>query len=69
MVASGIGVGMFPRQLGKSLIEEGRIVEFDPGWTLGPLIFTASHLGDPRSKLCAQAAELAVKVATESIRK
>ena len=69
MVASGIGVGMFPRQLGKSLIEEGRIVEFDPGWTLGPLTFTASHLGDPRSKLCAQAAELAVKVATESIRK
>ena len=69
MVSSGIGVGIFPRQLGMKLIAEGRIVEFDPGWTLGPLIFTASHLGDPRSELCAQAAELAVKVAKKSIRK
>lgn len=69
MVASGIGVGIFPRQLGKKLIAEGRIVEFDPGWALGPLTFTASHLGDPRSELCAQAAELAAKVAQQSIRK
>ena len=58
MVAAGIGVGVFPRQLGMKLIAEGRIIEFDPGWTLGPLIFTASHLGDPRSELCAQAAAL-----------
>ncbi len=69
MVASGIGVGMFPRQLGKSLIEEGRIVEFDPGWTLGPLIFTSSHLGVPRSKLFSPAAVLAVKFATAYTRK
>ena len=69
MVAAGIGVGVFPRQLGMKLIAEGRIVEFDPGWTLEPLIFTASHLGDPRSELCAQAAALAVKVAKKSIRK
>ena len=69
MVAAGIGVGVFPRQLGMKLIAEGRIVEFDPGWTLGPLIFTASQLGDPRSELCAQVADLAVKVAKKSIRK
>ncbi len=69
MVAAGIGIGAFPRQLGMKLIAEGRIVEFDPGWTLEPLIFTASHLGDPRSELCAQAAALSVKVAKKSIRK
>ena len=69
LVASGMGVGIFPRQLGMSLVAEGRIVEFDPGWVLDPLIFTASHLGDPRSELCVQAAALAVKVARKSIRK
>ena len=69
LVASGMGVGIFPRQLGMNLVAEGRIVEFDPGWVLDPLIFTASHLGDPRSELCAQAAALAVKVARKSNRK
>ncbi len=59
MVASGIGVGMFPRQLGNTLISQGRIVEFDPGWKLAPLNFTASFVGDPRNELCVQAAELA----------
>lgn len=69
LVASGMGVGIFPRQLGMNLVAEGRIIEFDPGWVLDPLIFTASHLGDPRSELCAQAAALAVKVARKSNRK
>lgn len=59
MVASGIGVGMFPRQLGKTLIGQGRIVEFDPGWKLAPLHFTASFVGEPRNELCVKAAELA----------
>lgn len=63
MVASGIGVGMFPKQLGTELIKQGRVVEFDPGWKLQPLNFTASYVGDPRNELCAQAAEIAVFVA------
>lgn len=63
MVASGIGIGMFPQQLGREMVKQGRIVEFDPGWKLPPLHFTASFIGDPRNALCAQAADLAVKVA------
>jgi DNA-binding transcriptional LysR family regulator len=59
MVASGIGVGIFPQQLGADLIKQNRIVEFDPGWNLAPLNFTASFVGDPRNELCAKAADLA----------
>lgn len=62
MVASGIGVGIFPRQLGTELIKQNRIVEFDPGWKLVPLDFTASFVGEPRNELCAKAAELASQV-------
>ncbi|MDB4222126.1 LysR family transcriptional regulator [Granulosicoccus sp.] len=62
MVASGIGVGLFPRQLGTEMIKQKRIVEFDPGWNLSPLHFTASFVGEPRNELCAKAAELASKV-------
>lgn len=67
MVASGIGVGIFPKQLGKAMIKQGRIVEFDPGWKLSPLHFTASYIGDPRNALCAEAAALAVDVAQSYI--
>lgn len=63
MVASGVGVGLFPRQLGAQLIKQGRIAQFDPGWKLNALKFTASYVGDPRNELCARAAELAVKQA------
>ena len=63
MVASGIGVGLFPRQLGAELIKQGRIVEFDPGWKLRALNFSASYVGDPRNELCAKAAEIAVRAA------
>lgn len=62
MVASGIGVGLFPRQLGADLIKQGRVVEFDPGWKLAPLHFTASYVGEPRNELCVYAAELASTV-------
>ncbi len=64
MVASGIGVGLFPHQLGLELIKQGRIVTFDPGWTLQPLTFTASYIGDPRNKLHADAAAIAASAAT-----
>ena len=59
MVASGIGVGLFPRQLGSQLSKQGRIAEFDPGWKLNPLKFTASFVGDPRNDLCTDAAQIA----------
>ncbi|WP_107496508.1 LysR family transcriptional regulator [Thalassobius sp. I31.1] len=59
MVASGICVGMFPRKLAASLIEQGRVVEFDPGWRLNPLRFTVSYLGEPKNNLNSQAAKVA----------
>ena len=65
MVASGIGVGIFPRKLGSELIKQNRIVEFDPGWNLAPLHFTASFIGEPRNELCVQAAELAERIALQ----
>jgi len=65
MVASGIGVGLFPRQVGNVLVKQNRIVEFDPGWVLTPLHFTASFVGEPRNELCAKAAELASTVSKE----
>jgi DNA-binding transcriptional LysR family regulator len=63
MVASGIGVGMFPKQLGTELIKQGRIIEFDPGWKLQDLNFTASYIGDPRNELYEKAAELSISAA------
>ncbi len=68
MVASGIGIGMFPRQLGTELIKQKRIVEFDPGWKLDALNFTASYVGEPRNELCAKAADLARVVAHQYLR-
>jgi len=65
MVASGIGVGMFPRRLGDALIRQGSIREFDPGWKLQPLKFTASFVGDPLNELCREAAEQARTVAQD----
>ncbi len=65
MVASGIGVGLFPHQLGLELIKQGRIVTFDPGWKLEPLSFTASYIGDPRNKLHAEAAAIAATTAKQ----
>ena len=65
MVASGIGVGLFPRQVGNVLVKQNRIVEFDPGWVLTPLHFTASFVGEPRNELCAKAADLASTVSKE----
>jgi len=65
MVASGIGVGLFPRQLGAELIKQGRILEFDPGWKVQALNFSTSYVGDPRNELCAKAAEIAVRAAEQ----
>ncbi|MBL4786432.1 MAG: LysR family transcriptional regulator [Cohaesibacteraceae bacterium] len=63
MVGSGIAVGMFPTLVGEEMVQRGKIVEFDPGWKLTPLQFTASYIGDPRNEICVQAARIAVEVA------
>lgn len=69
MVATGIGVGLFPSRFAKQFVDQGRIEPFDPGWSLSDLEFTASFLGDPRNELCARAAEIAAVSATRFLSK
>ncbi|PVB59334.1 LysR family transcriptional regulator [Labrenzia sp. 011] len=63
MVASGIGVGILPQELGRRLVEEERIATFDPGWLPTPLRFTATYIGEPRNELIIRAARVAQQVA------
>ncbi len=63
MVAADVGVGVLPRTLARGLLEAGKIVEFDPGWTPGALRFTASYLGESRSFIAMRAARIAVEAA------
>lgn len=63
LVEAGIGVAALPRLLGKSLVDDGKIREFDPGWVPSPLRFTASYLGDPKSHMIETAAKIADEVA------
>jgi DNA-binding transcriptional LysR family regulator len=63
LVEAGLGVAALPRVLGRKLIEEGRIREFDPGWKPSELRFSASYLGDPQDHLVVAAAGLAQSVA------
>jgi DNA-binding transcriptional LysR family regulator len=63
LVEAGIGVAALPRVLGQRLVETGTIVEFDPGWVPGPLMFTASYLGEPKNHTVEQAAGIAQEVA------
>ena len=63
MIAAGIAVGPYPRVLAKDLLAQGRLVEFDPGFTLSPLVFTASHLAEPRSAVVETSTEIACEVA------
>ena len=65
LVEAGIGVAALPKALGKPHVEAGRIREFDPGWVPGPLRFTASFMGEPKSHLIETAAEIAREVALE----
>jgi len=65
MVASGIGVGILPRVLGRRLVEEKRITTFDPGWQATPLRFTATFIGEPRNELIERAARIAQEVARD----
>lgn len=63
LVEADLGVGALPRLLGRSYAAEGKLREFDPGWSPSPLRFTASHLGEPRSHMVETAARLAREVA------
>ena len=64
LVEAGLGVGALPLSLGAPLVEEGKLVQFDPGWTPKPLRFSASYLGEPRSHLIETAAKIAGEVAS-----
>jgi DNA-binding transcriptional LysR family regulator len=65
LVEAGIGVAALPKALGRPYVDSGRIREFDPGWTLSPLRFTASYLGDPKSHMIETAAKMARDVAMD----
>lgn len=64
LVEANLGVAALPRLLGETLVAEGRIREFDPGWVPSPLQFSASYLGEPKSHLTETAARTALEIAT-----
>ncbi len=63
MVEAGLAVGALPKELGKAFVKQGKLVEFDPGWTPSPLRFSASYIAEPRSHLIEAAARTAQVVA------
>lgn len=63
LVEADLGVAVLPRALGQDLVDQGRIREFDPGWVPGPLQFSASYLGKPKSHMVETAARTAYEVA------
>lgn len=65
MIAAGIAVGPYPRALAQEVLAAGRIVEFDPGFSLQPLQFTASYLSEPRSVLAETSAGIARETALD----
>lgn len=65
MIAAGIAVGPYPRTLAEEFLKTGQIVEFDAGFELTPLEFTASYLSEPRSFLTETSAEIARTVARD----
>ena len=65
MVEAGLCVGALPISLAKKLVQEGKLVEFNPGWVPEPLQFSASYLGDPRNHLLEAAAGIAKEIALQ----
>lgn len=63
LVEAGIGVAALPRAMGRTLVEAGRIAEFDPGWRPAPLQFAASWIGEPPDPLTEKAARIACEIA------
>ncbi|WP_264212273.1 LysR family transcriptional regulator [Leisingera thetidis] len=67
LVEVGLGVAALPRSIGRRYVSEGRIREFNPGWCPGPLRFSASFLGEPKSHLIEMAAGLALQTSERAI--
>ncbi len=65
LVETGLGVAALPKALGQNYLDAGTIRRFDPGWTPGPLQFSASYRGVPASHMIASAARLAREVAID----
>ncbi|MGF1619743.1 MAG: LysR family transcriptional regulator [Rhodomicrobiaceae bacterium] len=65
MVVADLGVGALPRALAMDYLETQQIVEFDPGWTLAALNFTASFLAEPKCLIAERAAQIALEAATD----
>lgn len=63
MTEDGLGVAALPKIIGQKLVNENKLVEFNPGWELNPLKFTASYIDEPPSYLVESAANLALQVA------
>jgi len=68
LVETGLGVAALPKLLAQPWVDDGRLVEFDPGWLPEPLIFTASFVADPPSHTVERAAALAAEVAISATR-
>lgn len=67
MVEAGLAVGALPKSLGLSLIDAGKLVEFDIGWVPSPLRFSASYIGEPRNHLVEAAARTAQVIAKQRV--
>ncbi|MEO0637057.1 MAG: LysR family transcriptional regulator [Pseudomonadota bacterium] len=65
LVASGLGVAALPRSLAQTMVDDGELQSFDPGWVPSPLRFTASFVADPPSQITEKAAQIAVTVAEQ----
>jgi hypothetical protein len=65
MIAAGIAVGPYPKVLAAPFLAAGEVTEFDPGFSLPSLDFTASFLAEPRSLLVENSAEIARSVARD----
>lgn len=63
LVQAGLGIAVLPKLLGQEYVQSGKIREFDPGWRPAPLEFSASYLGEPRSRMVETAAKTALDVA------
>ena len=64
LVATGVGVGAFPRFMANGPLQAGIIKAFDPQWHASPLCFSIQTLSDPADPMAERAAEMALGVAT-----
>lgn len=67
LVETGLCVGALPVPLVETLVAEGKLEQFDPGWVPKPLQFSASYLGEPRNHLVETAAEIAQQIAVTQV--